>query len=246
MFKKVLVITLSILTLILWPVNLYFKNTLSDFASYIVPAILLLISYFAYSKNNKYYVAPILFIGIYEPKLLILPLIFCFIELVINFKKEVFSFFIISLVVFFWQFGEWRGQTVFNRDYEGEQLLIRNIHLYPNIPMARLFQNKPKLYLEKVSNNFFALTDLNNYFFAGHPAPTVISTQELYKFFWPFLIFLFVGIYHIKDFVNKKFLLTSFIASLTALSVLQVFDRNDFILWFPISLIIIHGIKKIF
>ena len=31
---------------------------------------------------------------------------------------------------------------------------------------------------------------------------------------------------------------------LLTLRLLNNFDRNDFILWFPIGLIIIHGIKK--
>lgn len=246
MIKKIIICLLSILTLCLWPVNLYLKNTLPDFTTYVIPAVLLIISYFLYSKESKYHLGPILLIGLYEKKLLILPIIFIGIELLINFKKEILTFFIASLVIFFWQYSSWRGQTVFNRDYEGEQLLIRNIHLYPNIPMARIFQNKPKLYLGKVTTNFFTLIDLNNYFFAGHPAPTTTPTQELYKYLWPLLIFLIIGIYHFKDIKNKNFVTISFISCIVTLSLLNNFDRNDFVLWFPVSLVIIHGIKKTF
>lgn len=246
MIKKIIISILAILTLTCWPVNLYLKNTLPDFVTYFIPAVLLVISYYMYSNTNKYYLTPILMIGIYEKKLLILPIIFFAIEILINFKKEILTFMVASLVLFFWQYSAWRGQSVFNRDYEGEQQILRDIHLYPNIPMARFFQNKPKLYLGKVSVNFFALADLNNYFFAGHPAPTTISTQELYKFYWPLIIFLLLGIYHFNDLVIEDFILISTIACLVSLSVLINFDRNDFILWFPISLIIIHGIKKTF
>ena len=242
--KKILVATFSFLTLILWPVNLYLKNTLPNFVSYIIPAIFLLISYFAYSKNSRYWLTPVLLIGVYEPKLVILPVVFCFIEMIINYKKETLSFLIIALAIFVWQFGRWEGQIVFNKDYEGEQLLIRNIHLYPNVFTARLFQNKPKLYLGKVTTNFFTLTDLNNYFFAGHPAPTTIPSQELYKYYWPLIIFLIIGIYYFYDINNKNFILISIASCLLSLSLLKNFDRNDFILWFPIGLIIIHGIKK--
>lgn len=246
MHKKLLVIALSTATLILWPLNLYLKNTLPDFVNYIIPAILILISYFLYTKEQKYYLIPLIFIGIYEKKLAILPLIFCGFEIITNFRKEAFSFFVIALSIFFWQFTSYKGQTVFNRDYEGEQLLIRNIHLYPNVLTARTFQNKPTLYLSKVSQNFFRITDLNNYFFAGHPAPTDKPTQELYKYYWPLIVFLILGIYHFNSIENKQFLLKLIITTILSLSLLNNYDRSDFVLWFPISLVIIHGIKKIF
>jgi hypothetical protein len=244
--KKSLFFVLSFFTFDLWPVNLYLKNTLPDFISYVIPALLLITSYFLYSKQNKYYLAPILLIGIYEKKFAILPLIFCFFDTITNFKKETVSLLVVSLTIFFWQFTPYRGQTVFNRDYEGEQLLIRNIHIYPNIPMARAFQNKANLYLGKVTNNMFYLTDLNNYFFAGHPAPTTKPTQELYKFYWPLIIFLLIGIYSFKDIKGKNFVLISLISCLISLSLLNNYDRNDFILWYPIGLLITNGIKKIF
>lgn len=230
----------------LWPINLYLKNTSPDFLKYIIPALLLVTSYILYTKNNRYYLIPILLIGIYEKKLLIVPVIFCFLDLITNFKKLTFTLLIISLTIFIWQYQSFKGQTVFNRDYEGEQLIIRNINLYPNIPMARLSQNKPKLYLKKASANFFALTDLNNYYFAGHPAPTAIANQELYKFFWPLVIFLILGVFHYKSLEHRNYILTLFISCILSLSILQNFDRNDFVLWFPISIITIHGIKKIF
>lgn len=245
-FRKIIIFTFSALTLVLWPVNLYLKNTLPDFIIYLIPAILIVISYFLYSKKSVSYIVPIMLIPFFEKKFLILPLIFIAIEIYINFKKGLITLFITSLVLFFWNFTYFKNQTVFNRDYEGEQLLIRNIHLYPNIPLARTFQNKPKLYLSKVSDNFFSLIDLNNYFFAGHPAPTIINTQELYKFYWPLLIFLLLGVYNFKEYVNKNYVLTILVSSIISLSLLQNFDRHDFILWFPISLIIIYGIKKIF
>lgn len=246
MIKKFVIFTLSIATLLLWPINLYLKNTPSDFMSYIVPSILIIVSYFLYGHKKWLYVLPIIIIPFLENKFLILPLLIVATETILNFKKELITLLIFVLVVFIWNLTTYKNQTVFNRDYEGEQLLIRNIHIYPNIPLARTFQNKPKLYLNKVASNFFSIIDLNNYFFAGHPAPTIISTQELYKFYWPLSVFLLIGIYKFNEIKNKNFILVTILSIIFSLSLLQNFDRHDFILWFPISLIIIHGIKKTF
>lgn len=244
--KRILIFVLISLTLIQWPVNLYLKNTLPDFINYITPAILIVVSYFLYLFKKEYYLIPIMLIPLFEKKFLILPMVVIFMEILTNYKKELLTMMVISFVIFFWNFSYYKNQTVFNRDYEGEQLLIRNIHLYPNIPLARTFQNKPKLYLSKVTNNFFNLIDLNNYFFAGHPAPKIIQTQELYKFCWPLIPLLLIGIYHFKNIENRNFILFTLISAFISLGLLQNFDRHDFILWFPISLVIIYGIKKVF
>jgi hypothetical protein len=237
---------LILLTLALWPINLYLANTPQDFLTYVIPAILLLVSRYLYIKYPKYYLVPILAIGLFEKKLLILSIIFCLLELITKFSKKTLIFLGISIIILTFSFNSFKGQTIFNKDYEAEQLLIRNIHLYPDIYTARFFQNKPKIYLGKIYNNFFSLVDLNNYFFANHPAPITTSTQELYKYFYPLIIFLLLGIYNFKSMLERKFVLFSFIACLLSLVILNNFDRNDFILWVPISLIIIHGIKKTF
>jgi hypothetical protein len=136
-------------------------------------------------------------------------------------------------------------KTVFLNDYQGEQLVLRNIHLYPTPLLARVYQNKPRIYINKYVGNFFALTDLNNYFFALHPEPI---TGNLNIFKYPFLdiVFFAFGIFYISGNKHKKIILFALIISILALSSLTNFEGYDFILWFPISLIIIHGIESMF
>ncbi len=241
MLKKIVIL----LTLILWPLNLYLANTQSDFISYSIPVLLLIISYFLYRKYPKYYLLPIVLIGVSEKKLILLPIIFCLLEIMTKFTKQTLLFLILSISLFVIFIPAYKGQLVFNKDYEGEQLILRNIHLYPNIPIARIFQNKSHIYLNKITNNFFTIIDPNNYFFASHPAQTTTANQNLYKYPFVALIFLLYGIYWIKESNNKIFILFSFTSSLVSLIILNNFDRSDFILWLPISLIIIHGIETI-
>lgn len=60
-------------------------------------------------------------------------------------------------------------KTVFESDYQGRQLILRNINLYPTVFMARIFQNKAVLVSSKYFNNLFDFLDPNYYFFGSHP-----------------------------------------------------------------------------
>ncbi len=242
--KLIRVVTIS-LCLALWPINLYLANTLSDFINYLIPATLLLISYFLYKKTPKYYLLPIFFIGIFEKKLLLIPVVFYGLEMIMEFDRKKLILFIVSLVLLIVYFPSFRGQTVFTRDYQAEQSILRNIELYPNVVTARIFQNKPRIYINKLSDNFFALTDLNNYFFGLHPRPIVIDNQNLFKIPFVAIIFFLYGAFYITGSIDKKFILISLASCLISLTLLKNFDRNDFVLWLPISLTIIYGINRL-
>lgn len=242
MMKKII----TALMLILWPLNLYLANTPQSFLTYTLPTILLTISFYLYRKYPKYYLIPVIFIGIFETKLTPLPILFCLAELISNFKKEALVFLAISLVVFSFSFKSFSGQTIFHKDYEAEQLILRNIHLYPSVFLARSFQNKPGIYLNKISFNFFALVDPNNYFFGFHPGEITVNNQNLDKYPFPAIVFFLIGIYFLKEYPYKKFIILTAVSSIIALSVLTNFDRNDFILWLPISLILINGVNTAF
>jgi hypothetical protein len=242
---RILKIITIVICLSLWPLNIYLANIQPDFVTYLIPVVLLTISFFLYKKYPGYYLIPIVFIGLFEKKLLPLPIIFCLFELLNKFNKKTLTLAAISLLLLLFNIPAYRGQTVFNKDYEAEQLILRNIHLYPNPLIARIFQNKPRIYINKVTDNFFALTDPNNYFFGFHPRPITVTNQNLFKYPFLAIIFFLYGIFYISECKNKKFIIFAFLSSLISLMVLQNFDRNDFILWLPISLVIVHGIGKL-
>jgi hypothetical protein len=133
-------------------------------------------------------------------------------------------------------------KTVFKNDYQGEQLVLRNIHLYPTPLFARVFQNKPRIYLNKYADNFFVLIDPNNYFFALHPKP-LPGNLNLFKYPFVDIVFFVIGLIFLKESKHKKIITWLLIPSVLILSCLTKFEGFDFILWIPISLIIINGVN---
>lgn len=126
-------------------------------------------------------------------------------------------------------------ETVFLYDYQAQQLVLRNINLYPNIILARTFQNKPRIYLNRYINNFFMLSDPNYYFFAMHPIPAP-GNINMQKFPFPAITFLILGLVR-----PKKILITILLVLFLSLSIFKNMEGLDFILWLPILLIIADG-----
>ena len=243
-----------ILTLLFWPLSLFMANTREDFVKNIIPLGFLIVSYFLFKKESRFYLLPSLGIPFFEAKLTLLPLTLTLCHLLfynlkdLKLKKKPFLevfLLIMSAIILFLNWKAFKGQTIFNHDYEAEQIVLDKINLYPSVFYARVFQNKPRIYLNKLSDNLFALTDPNNYFFGFHPRQIVIDNQNLKKFPFVSLLFFSFGVYFLKHFSRWRFIVLCLAASLISLSVLKAFDRVDIILWLSISLIIVHGINMI-
>ncbi len=180
-----------------------------------------------------------LLIPFIQPKFAVLPVFFLW----INFnKKKVIPLFL-AIVLFLIFAKPFFGQTIFKSDYEAGQQVLQQQKLYPTIFLARLFQNKARIPLEKVTDNFFALTDPNNYFFGFAPGQIKIDNQNLEKFTFLALPFLLIGLYSLSKNPERKILVSLLIATIINLSLLKNFDRNDFVLWTPLFLIIVEGLN---
>jgi hypothetical protein len=233
------------LGLVFWPLSLFLANSYSNFITYLIPAAFLITSLILSRKQSKLYFLPILFIPFFEPKLALIPLGIAMLELFQSkIKKVPMIFLFLSLFVFLINWTKFSNQTIFTPDYEARQSVIRNTRLYETVFMARLFHNKARIPINKFNDNFFALSDPNNYFFGFHPRQIVVDNQNLNKFPFAALPFVLFGIYHLKKSKDKRFIINTFIVCLFSLSLLKIFDRNDFILWLPISLTFIHGVKQ--
>ena len=239
-----LIIFISILC---WPLSLYLYNSHSDFLIYFIPGILLSFSYFLLKRGQNYYfLIPIVIIPLISPKLSILPPLFILLNLISSKQKRVYVLFlIISILIAALQFNSYKGQLIFKPNYEKRQEILRNSMLYPNVFLARVFQNKGYIYVDKLNNNFFSLIDPNNYFFGFHPREIKEDNQNLVKFPFITLLFFVFGLITLHTNKDKKFIYFAFIASITTLTLLENFDRNDFILWFPAFLVIVWGIKEL-
>ncbi len=201
------------LILITWPISLYISNTFSNFIHYSLPFL--------------------------DPKFAIFPLFF----VIIYFKFKKPFLILISIFILILFIKPFSGQTIFISDHDAKEQIIQKGNLYNSIFLARLFQNKARTPLDKFTNNFFALTDPNNYFFGFAPRQITVDNQNLKKFPFLSLPFLFIGLYYLKDNKHKKIILAILIATIMNLCLLTNFDRNDFILWIPLFLIILNGLN---
>jgi hypothetical protein len=236
-----------IISLFFWPMGLWLKNNPGDFMTYLLPAVLLLLAYclYSYCRDKQYWLIPVLLIPYLSPKLLLLPILVITILLIIG-QRKIFIWLAlgISLLGAVFLFKPFWGQTIFKPDYEQTQQVIRNIHLYPSILLARVYQNKVRIITDKFNHNWVSLIDPSNYFFGFHPREDYLDNQNLDKYPYLALPFLIYGVFLISKHPNKLFLMTVIVSSILALSVLTNFDRHDFILYIPLSLLTIYGINK--
>lgn len=206
------------------------------------PAFLTVLSFLLFRANSHFWPFPLLLIPLFEPKLSLLPLIIVVLNSIWT-KKILFLPLITSLLILFLTWRSFWGQTIFTYDYQAHQAVIGKSYLYPSVFTARLFQNKARIYGDRLANNFLALTDPNNYFFGFHPREIVLDNQNLKKYPFLGIVFMLFGIYYLHKNPDKGFILSVLLGSILSLSILKLFDRNDFVLWFPLSLLYTHGVN---
>lgn len=236
-------IFLDIITLSFWPISLYLANTKSDFIQYLLPALIVSISFVIYKKSKLLSVIPILFITVIEPKLALFPIFFMGFQYILFKEKKYLICVLASLLFFTYSYNSFKGQAIFVSDHEAKQQVVRDSTLYPSIFLARTFHNKARIIADKYIFNFFALIDPNNYFFGFHPRQ-LVGGQNLAKFPFLNIIPLLYGVYYLGKYKYKSFTLITIISGVMSLSFLINFDRNDFLLWIPISMIILHGLVE--
>lgn len=230
-------------SLLFWPIALFVTNNLSDFTMYVIPALLIFVSFLLYKKKSRYFVLPTLLIPMISPKLLLFPIIFSLITLVINRNKINLIIVFLSLILVIYYFNKFIGQSIFVYDYEAGQKIVRDTQLYDSIILARIFHNKARVVVDKFTFNLFAITDPANYFFSFHPRE-IATNQNLVKFPFTGIIFVLYGLYLMGKNKDKLFIVASLTSGIISLCVLTMFDRNDFIMFAPLSLVFITGITE--
>jgi hypothetical protein len=173
--------------------------------------------------------------------LLLLPLtspVLAPIPLLISIVKKSTVHLVISLLLLVLSFPI--GQTIFNFGYESRQQIIRDIHLYPNVFLARIYQNKLNIVSAKFVDNLTQILDPNNYFFQNHPRE-VPDNPNSPKFPYLLIIFFLVGIFSIV--YRKSYFIYLLIFSILNLSILTNPYGHDFILWPFICYFIYQGLS---
>lgn len=226
-----------------WPVHLLLINTPSDFLHYIIPAILVWASYLVFRAKPEFYLFPLVLVPIFEPKLAIFPVLACLLDIAFREKKRLkWGTLLVSVAVLAISWRGFVGQTIFKIDNDARQMVIGKGFLYPHPLLARAYQNKARILVDRVNHNFFALTDPSNYFFGFHPRQIVVDNQNLKKYPFVGIVFFALGLLFVSGFKDRNYVVVTAIALLASLSVLTAFDRTDIVLWVPLTLIFLYGL----
>ena len=113
-------------------------------------------------------------------------------------------------------------------------------------PAKRVFYNKYSVYLERYTENLFYLVDINNYFFSGHPREDISGLSHRFKYPYIYFVPFLVGGLVVISSQSKKRLLM-FTLTIIAVLITQFLEYGwiDFLMFFPISYLIVRGIKAI-
>lgn len=131
--------------------------------------------------------------------------------------------------------------SIFAPDNQGPLIISRKRSVYHSDLLGRFFNNKATFIFGRFKSNFFAIIDLNNYFFGFHPREIVRENLNIEKFPFISVFFLLYAIYRIKVIKNVRTLVSVFLILTVVLS-LANFDKVDFILYPIFASFMIHGI----
>ncbi len=132
-------------------------------------------------------------------------------------------------------------ETIFYPITETEKIDFEKKLSLDTSRLKRFYYNKTTVLKERYFKNFLVLIDLNNYFFAMHPREDVAGVDYRFKYpFWT-IIFLITAIGVTVR--NKKYFKIWLIIlfEILVLSFFKKVDGLDFILFIPISWLLILG-----
>lgn len=226
------------LVIFFWPLNFLTRNSVKDTIHFFLPSILIFCAITLFKE--RFFKRNILLFSIpfLNNSLLLIPM------LSLLYKSKKLGYLILAIIIaigIFFAGQSFLGSSIFYFEHNDQQKVIRQGYLYPNIYLARLFQNKPTIYLDRFWFNFFSLIDLNNYFFGFHPRQIPVENQNIQKF--PFMsIFLFLGGIYLAI-KKQKQLLFSVGWIVINLALLKNFDKSDAVLWLLLCSIIYLGLE---
>lgn len=242
--KKLIFWTSTGLIFTFWPISFYLANT-QTWQVFTVAAIVLIADWFLYLKEYQYHYFLYLILPLIHPVYLVFPIIFLFLNFK-NFSKPftLVSYLLILIVISLFSYKTFYVYSIFTPDPLAKDTLIKKISLIPNRNLARIYENKSTVFLEKYKANIFIYLDPNNYFFSLHPRE-IGDNQNLNKYSFLTIIPFLIGLFFIVENIHKKWILNTTIATFLTISFINNPDRYDLIVFMPISLICFHGLRKL-
>ncbi len=241
--KNILFWVSEALILIFWPISFFLANSHS-WNLYLLSLLVVTLNWYLYFKKFKYHYFVFLLLPIIHPAFLFIPIItilFWAFELP---KGALLGFGALLLVVFLIFWKAFFAFSIFTPDPLANDTLVKKITLIPNRQVARVFENKTTIFIEKFKTNVFESLDLNNFFFGSHPQE-VGGQQNLTKFSYLALVPFLLGLFYLNENAHKKWLLSILFSVIISIALINNQDRFNTLLFLPISLICLSGLKKI-
>ena len=136
-------------------------------------------------------------------------------------------------------------ETIFYPATESEKIDFEKKLALDTSRLKKIYYNKTTVIKERYLKNFLVLIDLNNYFFEMHPREDV--TEVDYRFKYPFLTIIFLISAIGMTAKNKKYIKIWLIIliEILVLSFFKKVDGIDFVLFIPMSWLLILGAKNL-
>ncbi len=233
----------AFLIFVFWPISFYLANR-QVWLLFITSTLVIVLNWVLYTKKIQYHYFLYLILPLFHPVFLFVPVI-----LIIFYIKEVpikalVAYAGILTLLFLFTFKSFYAYSIFTPDPLAKDTLIKKISLIPNRNLARVYENRFTVPLEKFKSNIFESLDLNNYFFAFHPQE-LGSGQNLIKFSYLTIMLFIFGIYYLNKNIHRKWLLSTILSSMLSLALINNQDKYESLLFVPVSLVCFYGLKRI-
>ncbi len=233
----------AILIFVFWPLSFVIANR-DSWISFAFATLVILVGWILYQKKFKYHYLPYLVLPVIHPALLFFPIVMFLFYLKGMPLKVMFSCGTILFVILIFTWKSFFAYSIFTPDPLANDTLVKKITLIPNRQLARIFENKTTIPVDKLKTNIFQSLDFNNYFFGFHPQE-IGGNQNLTKFSFLTIVPFLFGLFCIIENIHKKWLLAILFSAILSIGLINNQDRFDSLLFIPISLICFFGLKKI-
>jgi hypothetical protein len=241
--NKVLFGVSAFLIFVFWPISFYLANR-QTWLLFAASSLVVVLNWVLYTQKVKYHYFIYLILPLLHPAFLFVPIISILFYRKDIILKSLAAYTGILILLILLTFKSFYAYSIFTPDPLAKDTLIKKISLIPNRNLARVYENRFTVPLDKYKSNVFESIDINNYFFAFHPRE-LGSGQNLIKFSYLALVLFLYGIYYLNENIHKKWLLAVIFSSIFSLALINNQDRYESLLYFPISLVCFYGLKKI-
>jgi hypothetical protein len=233
----------AFLIFVFWPISFYLANR-QVWLVFAASTLVIVLNWVLYTQKVKYHYFIYLILPLLHPVFLFVPIISIIFHLKGISSKTLAAYAGILMLLILLTFKSFYAYSIFTPDPLAKDTLIKKISLISARNLARVYENRFTIPLEKFKSNIFESLDINNYFFAYHPQE-LGSSQNLIKFSYLTIMLFIFGIYYLNENIHKKWLLSTIFSSIVSLALINNQDRYESLLYVPVSLVCFYGLKKI-